>query len=184
MDGGDPAELARRCRALIRDIPDFPKPGIVFRDITPLLGSGPVFGEVVDALAAICRRAGWRPDAVVCPEARGFLFGAPLAYRLGVGLVPVRKPDKLPHETRRIEYQLEYGSDAVEIHADALTPGRSVVLVDDLIATGGTLGACATLLTEHGVEVLGALCLVELDGLGGRGRLAPVPLHSIVHYPS
>jgi adenine phosphoribosyltransferase len=120
---------------------------------------------------------------LVSPEARGFIFGAALAHELGLGFVPVRKPDKLPHDTRRVEYDLEYGSDAMEMHVDALRPGQRVVLIDDLLATGGTMAACAGLIAAHGVAVDGALFLIELSALGGRERLAPWPVHALVDYP-
>lgn len=181
----DPADnrLAADCRTAIRAIPGFPKQGIVFRDITPLLADGPLFRRVTTHFAATCDRLGWVPDVLVSPEARGFIFGAALAHELGIGFVPVRKPNKLPHDTHRVDYALEYGNDAMEIHVDALRPGQHVVLIDDLLATGGTMAACAELIAAHGITVDGALFLVELSALGGRQRLAPWPVHALVDYP-
>lgn len=178
----DPA-LAAACRARIRAIPGFPRPGIVFRDITPLLADGPLFRRVTTHFAHACDHLGWAPDMLVSPEARGFIFGAALAHELGIGFVPVRKPNKLPHDTRRVAYALEYGNDAMEIHVDALRPGQRVVLIDDLLATGGTMAACAELIAAHGIVVSGALFLVELSALGGRARLGPWPLHALIDYP-
>lgn len=174
------ATAARR----IRSIPDFPKPGIIFRDITPLLGDGPAFRSVIDHFASLIEREGWRPDVLVSPEARGFIFGAALAYRLGIGFIPVRKPNKLPHTTRSVEYDLEYGTDTMEMHIDALQPGQRVILIDDLLATGGTMGACAQLIRDHSITVEAALFLIELDGLDGRRKLEPVPTYALLNYPA
>lgn len=168
------------CIALIRDIQDFPKPGIVFKDITPLLGSGPHFHTVVNEIAALCEREGLKADVLAGPEARGFIFGAALAYRLGVGFVPIRKPNKLPHHRARVEYDLEYGSDAVEMHSDALQPGQRVVLVDDLLATGGTIAACAHLIENSGAHLMGCVFLLELTALKGREKLAPHPTYTLI----
>ncbi|MDQ2694868.1 MAG: adenine phosphoribosyltransferase [Pseudomonadota bacterium] len=168
------------CAALIRDIPDFPRPGIVFKDITPLLGNGPCFRAVVEAMAGLCQDQGLRPDLLAGPEARGFIFGAALAYRLGVGFVPIRKPNKLPHRTSRMAYDLEYGSDAVEMHADAIAPGQRVMLVDDLLATGGTMAACARLVEQGGAQVEACVFLLELTFLDGRRRLADYPVHALL----
>ena len=168
------------CERLIRDIVDFPKPGIVFKDITPMLANGPCFRAAVDHIARLCEHQGLQPDILACPEARGFIFGAALAYRLGVGFVPIRKPNKLPHDTRRVDYDLEYGSDAVEIHSDAIGPGEKVILVDDLLATGGTMAACTELIRHSGAEVLACVFLMELEFLRGRKRLAQTPVHSLI----
>jgi len=166
----------------IRDIPDFPKPGIIFKDIGPLLGNGPIFTEVVDRIAAICEAEHLRPEVVACPEARGFIFGAALAYRLHVGFIPIRKPGKLPYRTTRVEYALEYGTDTIEMHIDAVTPGQRVLLVDDLLATGGTTSACADLVMKSGATVAGCVFLVELSFLRGRERLRAHPTFSLIHY--
>ena len=162
----------------IRDIPDFPKPGILFRDITPLLKEPAAFRQAVDALA---RRYGPQDvDVVIGIESRGFLLAAPLAYRLGKMLVPVRKVGKLPFETHRVAYALEYGSDAVEVHTDAISNGQRVLVVDDLLATGGTMAAAARLVERAGGEVAGLAVLVELTELSGRKRLRGYDLFSLI----
>lgn len=163
----------------VRDIPDFPKQGILFKDITPLLSDPAAFARAIDAMAASVAR----PDAVVAIESRGFLFGAPLAQHWAVPLVPARKFGKLPGRTVRQVYSLEYGEDTLELHADSLTAGQRVVLVDDLLATGGTAQATAALVRQLGAEVVAALFLIELEGLGGRDRLAPVSVHALLRYP-
>jgi adenine phosphoribosyltransferase len=166
----------------IREVPDFPKPGISFKDISPLLGNGKIFGEVVNKIADICGKNSLRPEIVACPEARGFIFGAALAYRLGVGFIPIRKPGKLPYLTSRVQYALEYGTDTVEMHIDAVTKGQRVLLVDDLLATGGTTSACADLVEKSGAVVAGCVFLVELTFLGGRKRLSDYPTFSLIRY--
>lgn len=167
-------------RSRIRDIPDFPKPGILFRDITPLLGDTVAFRTSIDLLAEQVRPLA--PDVVVGIESRGFLFGAPLAYTLGIGFVPVRKPGKLPHETTRVDYDLEYGTDAVEMHSDAIARGTRVLVVDDVIATGGTARATCELVKRLGGDIVGAAFLIELSFLDGGAKLAPIPTISIVRY--
>lgn len=164
---------------LIRDIPDFPKPGIVFKDITPLLADGEAFSAVIDAMAAC---VGEDVDAIVGIESRGFIFGAALAQRLGLGLVTVRKPGKLPADVHAVEYELEYGVDRLEIHRDALVPGRRVVVVDDLLATGGTAAATVKLIEMLGAEVAACLFVIELDFLAGRKALAATRVTSLLHY--
>ncbi len=164
----------------IREIPDFPKPGILFRDITPLLGSGPAFRNVVDRLADEFRG---QVDAVLGIESRGFIFGAPVAYALGCGLALVRKPGKLPHLTFTAEYALEYGHDALQIHQDALGQPSRVLLVDDLLATGGTAAAAVSLIERLGATVAGCAFIIELSALGGRARLAPHRVVSLLDYP-
>lgn len=170
------------CARLIRDIPDFPKKGITFKDISPLLQSGPHFRLVVDELANTIEEKSIPVDILAGPEARGFIFGAALAYRLGVGFVPIRKPGKLPYRTREVEYDLEYGTDRVEMHVDAVTEGQNVLIVDDLLATGGTTAACAKLLSNVGARVSACVFLVELDFLEGRARLIDYPTHSLLHF--
>ena len=167
-------------RARIRDIPDFPKPGILFRDLTPLMGDGVALREAVDLLAEAAVRH--RPELIVAIESRGFIFGAPVAASLGVGFVPVRKPGKLPHKTRRRSYDLEYGTDALEMHADAVVSGTRVVIVDDLLATGGTAAATADLVRAQGGVVVGLAVVVELSLLEGRKRLDTVPVDSLIQY--
>lgn len=167
-------------RALIRDVPDFPHAGILFRDVTPLLRDPGGLARVVDALAARYRGRGI--DAVAGIESRGFLFGAPLALALGVGFVPVRKAGKLPADTLRREYALEYGTAVLEVHRDALRPGESVLLVDDLLATGGTASAAASLLTELGARVEEIAFVIELEFLAGRRALQPHPVHALLAY--
>ncbi|MBN1769826.1 MAG: adenine phosphoribosyltransferase [Deltaproteobacteria bacterium] len=170
----------RLLRSLVRDVPDFPKPGIVFKDITPVIGSAAGLRAAVAELAA--RYRGRKPTKVVGIESRGFIFGAPLADRLGVGFVPVRKPGKLPYRTRRERYALEYGTDAVEIHVDAVGPGDRVVVVDDLLATGGTAAATVRLVRRSGARVLEAAFVIELGFLRGRRKLRGVAVHSLVRY--
>jgi len=167
-------------RSAIRSIPDFPKLGILFRDISPILESAPHFHAAIDLLAAQC--AGLEPVKVVGLDARGFIFGAALAYRLGLGFVPVRKKGKLPFRTISHAYDLEYGSAEFEIHCDSILPGEKVILVDDLLATGGTAGAAAHLLKQLGANVLRVLFVVELEGLGGRDQLAPLEVCSLVSF--
>ena len=164
----------------IRDIPDFPTKGILFRDITPLLRHGPAFHRAIHALAA--RHHGKRPDAVVAIESRGLIVGSALAYELGVGVVPVRKKGKLPYETYRATYTLEYGEDTLEIHRDALEPGSLVLLVDDLLATGGTMEATIRLVEQCGARIIELAFLIELTALKGRERLAPHPVISLIRY--
>ncbi|MFW5469652.1 adenine phosphoribosyltransferase [Knoellia sp. CPCC 206435] len=163
----------------LRDVPDFPRAGVVFKDITPLLGDGNAFGEVVRALAARHTHTPGRVDAVAGVEARGFIIGAALAHELGVGFVPVRKVGKLPGETVQRSYDLEYGTATIEIHSDAVTPGQRVLLVDDVLATGGTAIAAWDLLTECGAEVLELATIVELAFLGGRAAMGERAVHAL-----
>lgn len=164
----------------IRDIPDFPKPGILFKDITPLLANPEAFREVIELWAS--RYGSKRLNAVVAMESRGFIFAAPLALRLGIPFVPVRKPGKLPYKTIRETYQLEYGSDSLEIHEDALRPGDRVLVVDDVLATGGTAAAVTRLVERVGGKVEEAAFLMELGFLHGRDKLKSIPVHSIIQY--
>jgi adenine phosphoribosyltransferase len=166
--------------SLIRDIPDFPEPGIVLKDITPVLADGKAFAKLVDALAAPFRDKGI--DKVAGIEARGFTLATPVAERLGAGFIPVRKPGKLPYETVREDYSLEYGTDSLEIHTDAATPGEKVLLVDDVIATGGTAAAAIRLLRKIGAEVVGFSVFIELAFLDGADKLDGVPFHALVTY--
>jgi adenine phosphoribosyltransferase len=167
-------------RARVRDIPDFPKPGILFRDLTPLMGDASAFRQTVDLLGE--RIALHRPELIVAVESRGFIFGAPVAAALGIGFVPVRKPGKLPHKTARRDYALEYGTDALEMHADAIVSGARVALVDDLLATGGTAAATIHLVRELGGSVVVAAFVVELALLSGRERLGAGVTESLIVY--
>ena len=167
-------------RDWIRDIPDFPKPGVTFKDITPMLAHPEAFRAVVDQLAEAF--AGRSIDTVAAAEARGFIFGAPLALALGAGFVPIRKPGKLPYATLALEYQLEYGSDRLEVHTDAMGPSRRVLLLDDVLATGGTMRACCDLVRQTGAEVVACAFVVELGSLQGRARLEPCEVFSLISY--
>ncbi|MFI5229777.1 MAG: adenine phosphoribosyltransferase [Gemmatimonadales bacterium] len=172
--------LAERLRALIRDIPDYPKPGILFKDITPLLADARAFPAMTEAMAR--PYAGEGITHVVAVESRGFILGGPVAQRLGAGFVPVRKPGKLPARTRRQEYALEYGTDALEIHADALEPGARVLIVDDVLATGGTAGAAHALVGAIGGEVVGFSFLLALSFLPGLERLGASRVSRLIEY--
>jgi adenine phosphoribosyltransferase len=165
-------------KARIRTVPDFPKPGILFYDITTLLQDSEGFRLMLDALAQPFR--GQRIDLVVGIESRGFILAAPLADRLGTGFVPIRKPKKLPAATISESFKLEYGTDAIEIHADAIRPGQRVLLVDDVLATGGTARAAAALVRRLGGELTGMAFLIELAGLNGRAQLTDTPLHVVL----
>ena len=165
-------------RALIRDIPDFPKPGIVFLDITPLLGNAQGFRHAIDTMAERFQELG--ATKVVCAEARGFIFGAALAYKMGLGFVPVRKPGKLPYKTASVTYDLEYGTDTLCVHEDALLRGEKVLVIDDVLATGGTLKGMLQLMEQFGAEVAAIGVLIELNFLNGRDKLNGLPLDSII----
>src|SRR5437762_4740353 len=165
---------------LIRDIPDFPVPGILFRDITTLLKEGPAFVQVIDQLCE--RLQGLKVDKIVAIESRGFIFGAPIAYKLNAGFVPVRKLGKLPADTISAEYDLEYGTNTVELHVDAIDDGQRVLVVDDLLATGGTVGATIDLVERLGGEVVGTAFLVELTFLDGRRRLDGYRVSTLISY--
>ena len=173
---------ARRLRAAIRTIPDYPKPGVQFRDITPLLGNAALFRELVHELAAPWRTA--RVERVAGIEARGFILGGVLAHELGAGFVPIRKKGRLPHRTVRVAYSLEYGVDEIEVHSDALHSGERLLLVDDLLATGGTAEAAVGLLRSLGAQLLGASFIIDLPALGGRARLEAlgVRAHALIDY--
>lgn len=166
--------------AFIRDVADFPKPGVVFKDITPLLGDPAALSLAVELLTQPFR--GQHIERVVGAESRGFIFATAVARNLSAGFVPIRKAGKLPHKTRSAEYQLEYGSDTLAIHEDAIQPGQGVLLVDDLLATGGTMKACCELVTACGGNILGIAVLIELSFLKGRQKLAGFDVHSIITY--
>lgn len=168
-------------RRLIRDVPDFPKPGIQFKDFTPLLRDPRALALAVELMANPYR--GLHVDVVVGAESRGFIFGTALAQALSAGFVPVRKPGKLPAKTVAMEYELEYGSDRVEIHVDAFSPGQRVLLVDDLLATGGTMEACCRLVQSLHAKIVGITVLIELRALEGRKRLQPFgDVHTVMRY--
>ena len=169
-----------RLKKLIREVPDFPKPGILFYDITTLLKDRVGFARLIDALSE--NYIGTEIDLVLGTEARGFIFGPALAYRLNAGFVPVRKPGKLPAETIKISYELEYGSNALELHKDAIERGQRILIVDDLLATGGTARATADLATALGAKIAGLAFVVELDFLNGREKLAGYDVFSLLHY--
>ena len=164
----------------IRSIPDFPVKGILFRDITTLLSDGDALRQAIDGMAELC--AGLDFDLVVAPEARGFIVGMPLAYKLGKGFVPVRKAGKLPGPTRRASYQLEYGEDHLEIHEDSVRPGQKVIVVDDLLATGGTISSAVDLVESLGGEVAAVLFLIELNDLHGRDSLKGHTVLSLIQF--
>lgn len=176
-----PPESLERLRSTIRDVPDFPQPGILFKDITPVLADAQLLKDVIEGMAEIF--AGQKVDKVVGIDARGFIFGAMLAQRLGAGFVPVRKKGKLPWKTRGVDYSLEYGTNSVEMHVDALAPGETVVLADDLLATGGTAGAALELIQASGADLLGSVFFIELAFLCGRERLdGKGPIHSLISF--
>ena len=174
--------VADALRGLVRTIPDFPKPGIEFRDISTLLADGRGFAASINAMVALARPL--NPDRIIAIDARGFLFGAPVAVALEAGVIPARKRGKLPGATLGVDYALEYGTDRLELHVGAVLPGHRALIVDDLIATGGTALACVTLLREAGAEVVGALFAIDLPDLGGADRLreAGVPVHSLMAF--
>jgi adenine phosphoribosyltransferase len=174
------ADLIEKLRASVRDVPDFPKPGIVFKDITPILSDGALFKASIDVFLNRCR--GKKIDKIVGIDARGFLFGSAVAYELGVGFVPIRKRGKLPYKTETAKYSLEYGEAEMEMHIDAISPGEQIVLVDDLLATGGTSAAAAMLIAKTGGELLEAQFLIELEFLNGRQKLVPTPVISFLKY--
>jgi adenine phosphoribosyltransferase len=169
-----------RLKALVRDVPDFPQEGIVFKDITPLLADPIAFSTVIDLIVVHFGRG--NVDKVVGIEARGFILASPVAYHFGAGFVPVRKKDKLPWETESADYELEYGTATLEVHRDAVTPGERVLIVDDVLATGGTAAATAQLVERIGGKVIGIACLIELGFLNGRDKLEGHDLFSLITY--
>ncbi len=179
MASAEPEQLD--LRAYVRDIPDFPRPGILFKDMTPMLLDRHALSGAVVQLAEIAEPL--KPEVVVAAEARGFILGAALALELGVGFVPARKPGKLPYEVASVEYALEYGLDALEMHTDAFEGGARVLVHDDLLATGGTARALCDLTEGRGAEVVGCAFLIELGFLNGRERLASYPIRSLIAYP-
>lgn len=164
----------------VRDIPDYPKPGILFRDITPLLANPDAIQTAAAAMAAPFKDA--KIDIIAAAEARGFIFASPLAIELGAGFVPIRKPGKLPFELHSFAYDLEYGTDELQVHVDGVKPGQRVLLVDDLLATGGTMEACCRLLERCDAEIVGCSFLIHLVPMGGQERLQPYAVHSVLSY--
>lgn len=167
----------------VRTVPDFPIEGIMFRDITPVLADGKLLADVVNQMVLDIEELGWEPTHIVGPESRGFIFGSMVALQIGIGFIPVRKPGKLPHEIERIEYSLEYGENILEIHKDALTKDDRVVIVDDLLATGGTVAASVQLCRRIGADVLGGVFMIELDGLNGSEN-SGIETHALLNYPA
>jgi adenine phosphoribosyltransferase len=174
------SDIIEKLRAAVRDVPDFPKKGIVFKDITPVLNDPVLFRASIDLFLERCR--GKNVDKIVGIDARGFLFGSAVAYELGLGFVPIRKRGKLPYRTDTAKYSLEYGEAEMEMHTDAVTEGERVVLVDDLLATGGTSAAAAALIRNAGADLVEAQFLIELEFLEGRKRLEPTPVTAFLKY--
>ena len=175
-----PPDAVEKLRGAIRDVPDFPKPGIIFKDITPVLCDGGLFRMAIDLFRERCR--GLQIDKIVCIDARGFLFGSAVAYELGIGLVPIRKRGKLPYKTERAAYTLEYGEAEMEMHVDSINRGERVVLIDDLLATGGTSASAVTLVHKVGGILVEAQFLIELEFLHGRKKLEPATVISFLKY--
>jgi len=167
-------------KAAVRDVPDFPKPGILFKDITPILADGALFRKAVDSFVEI--NAGLKIDKVVGIDARGFLFGAAAAYAMGIGFVPVRKKGKLPFQAESVSYALEYGESIIEMHVDAIQPGERIALIDDLLATGGTAAAAVELIAKRGGNLVEAQFLIELEFLNGRKKLEGLPVRSFIKF--
>ena len=174
------AESTLELEGFIRDVSDFPKPGITFKDITPLLANPQALGQAIDEMAE--KVADLKIDVIAAAEARGFLFAVPLALKLDIGMVPIRKPGKLPYKKHSYRYDLEYGSDTLEMHVDGVTAGQNVLVVDDLLATGGTVEACCKMIQDCGATVTGCLFLIELGFLEGNKRLKNVPTFSVLNY--
>ena len=174
------SDAVEKVRAGVRDVPDFPKKGIIFKDITPILKDGDLFRSSIDLFLEQCR--GRKIDKIVSIDARGFLFGSAVAYELGVGFVPLRKKGRLPYKTESAKYSLEYGEAEMELHVDAIVRGEQIVLIDDLLATGGTSASAATLIKKVGGELVAAIFLIELEFLHGRKKLEPTETISFLKY--
>ncbi len=168
----------------IRTIPNFPIEGILFRDISPILSDGKLLKEITEEFSRIIEKNNLKPDLILGPESRGFIFGSLLAAHLGIGFIPVRKPGKLPSAKIEIEYSLEYGANKLEMHADAISNGQQIIIVDDLLATGGTVEACTKLCEMLGGNVISNFFVIELEGLGAIEKLAPIPCISLIKYPA
>jgi adenine phosphoribosyltransferase len=173
-------DTIERLKSSIRDVPNFPKKGIIFKDITTLIGKGELFKLAIDQFAG--KYTGKKIDKIVVIESRGFIFGAPVAYKLGAGLVPVRKKGKLPYKTIAASYSLEYGTDTLEMHEDAIEPGENVLIIDDLLATGGTVSAVSELINKAGGNITGMCFLIELSFLKGREKLKDFEIFSLISY--
>ena len=169
-------------RSQVINVPDYPKPGVIFKDITPLLANGEAFHAAIEEMAQFCAAQGLKPDVLACPEARGFIFASALAHRLGIGFIPLRKPHKLPRPVARLHFQLEYGEDVLEVHRDDVKKGMKILMVDDVLATGGTMSACIQLLEELGATVIGALFLLEISPLKGREKLPQFPVGALINH--
>jgi adenine phosphoribosyltransferase len=174
------SEMIATLRTAVRDVPDFPKKGIIFKDITPILKDGALFRASIDVFLEECK--GKKLDKVVGIDARGFVFGSAVAYELGIGFVPLRKKGRLPYKTESAAYTLEYGEAEMELHVDAIVPGEKIVLIDDLLATGGTSASAVTLIKKVGGELIEAIFLIELEFLHGREKLTPTPVTSFLKY--
>jgi adenine phosphoribosyltransferase len=179
-DLGDRTLTMVKLAKIIRDIPDFPKPGIIFKDITPLIGDPQAFKTVINLLAKKYKNI--KIDKIMCVESRGFIFASALAYKLGIGIVPVRKPGKLPYKTVKETYALEYGTDTLEMHIDAFKKGARVLIIDDLLATGGTVKACTSLVKKLGGKIAGIGFAIELEFLHGRDKLKGFDVFSIIKF--
>ena len=162
----------------------FQSEGIMFRDISPILSNGILLREITERFVQIIQEKNWKPELILGPESRGFIFGSLLASRLGVGFIPVRKPGKLPFSKIEIEYSLEYGTNKLEMHDDAISAGQNIIIIDDLLATGGTIEACTKLCEKLGGNVISSLFVIELEGLGAIEKLAPMPCISLIKYPA
>lgn len=171
-------------RKTIRTVPNFPIEGILFRDISPILSDGDLLKKITENFSEIIQTNNLKPDLILGPESRGFIFGSLLAAHLGIGFIPVRKPGKLPFKKIQIEYSLEYGTNILEMHEDAISDGQRVIIIDDLLATGGTVEACTKLCEQLGGEVISNLFVIELEGLGAREKLHPIPCISLIKYPA
>ena len=179
-----PDKIEKILKSTIRTIPNFPIEGIMFRDISPILSDGTLLKKITETFSEIIQENNWQPDLVLGPESRGFIFGSLLAAHLGIGFVPVRKPGKLPFSKIKIEYSLEYGSNTLVMHDDAISKGQKIIIIDDLLATGGTVEACVKLCEKLGGEVISSLFVIELEGLGGSKRLKPIESISLVKFPA
>ena len=176
--------ITQRLADTIRTIPDFPIEGILFRDISPILSDGILLRDITERFVQIIQENNWEPELILGPESRGFIFGSLLASRLGIGFIPVRKPGKLPFSKIEIEYSLEYGTNILEMHDDAISAGQNIIIIDDLLATGGTIEACTKLCEKLGGNVISSLFVIELEGLGAIEKLAPMPCISLIKYPA